>query len=260
MDNLFSDIKNFGIESVPNMYFTSTAEANDKLTVWCEGDPEEYIFEKTFTCPVCEKDFKSSKLKSKKAKLEKIDRDLRPIYNVLDSVAYDTISCTNCRYTGSNTNFNNVMESQVELLINGITNKVSKNKHMMVYTYDYAIDRYKLAILSSYIKKGPASERAFYYMKLAWLYRSINDKVREYYFLEQSYEGYSKAFIEEKFPMMGNDEHTFKLIISEIARIIGRYNEAKRWIGSLLVDRNVNEKIRKRGEDIKELITKDLKK
>ncbi len=260
MDNLFSDIKSFGINKIPNMYFESTQESVDKPTVWNEGEASEYIFEVEVTCPVCEKVFKTSKLKSKRAKLENIDSDLRPVYNVVDAVAYDTISCTHCRYTGSNTNFKNVMEKHVDLLINGIANNITKNEHTMVYSYSYAIDRYKLAVLSSVIKEGPASERAFYYMKMAWLYRSLNDKVREYYYLEQSYEGYCKAFNEEDFPIMGNDEHTFKLITGDIARKIGRYEESKKWIGSLLVDRTINDRIKARAQDIKELLVKDLKK
>ncbi len=260
MDNLFSDIKNFGIEELPNMYFLSTKATEEKLTVWNDGDGTEYLFEAEIVCPVCEKKFNTSKVKSKRARLINIETDLRPVYDVLDSVAYDTISCTHCRYTASNTNFNDVKPSDKEILIKGIASNVTKNEHTLVYSYEYAMDRYKLAILSSKLKNAPDSESAFYFMKLAWLYRSVKDKVREYYFLEQAYEGYSKAFTEEKFPIMGNDEQTFKLITGEIARRIGRIEEAKKWIGSLIVDKSTNEKIKTRAKDIKELIVQDLKK
>ncbi len=260
MDNLFSDIKNFGVKYIPNMYFESTKKEEEKLTIWNEGEPTEYLFEKEIICPVCGNTFKTTKLKSRRARLVNVETDLRPEYNVVDSVAYDTISCTFCRYTASNTNFDDVTQEHKDLLINGIANNVTKNEHSFVYTYEYAMDRYKFAILSSRIKKAPNSECAFYFMKLAWLNRAVGDKVREYYFLEQAYEGYCKAFNEEDFPIMGNDEHTFKLIAGEIARRIGRTEEAKKWIGSLLVDRTIADKIKQRAQDIKHLILEDLKK
>lgn len=259
MDNLCGEIKSFGIKNTLDMYFPSTAAKLEKLTLWNEGEPNEYVFEAEVECPICEKTFKTTKMKAKRAKLEYIDTDLRPVYNIIDSVAYDTISCTHCRYTASNTNFNEVLPKHKDAIINGIANNVSMNEHTIVYSYQYAIDRYKLAILSSKLKNAPASERAFYFMKLAWLHRSMNDKVREYYYLEQAYEGYCKAFNEEDFPIMGNDEHTFKLITGEIARRIGRYDESKKWIGSLLVDRTINDRIKNRAFEIKELLVSDLK-
>lgn len=258
MDNLFRDIENFGINKIPNMYFASTKGAAKKLTIWNEGEPTEYLFESKVVCPVCNNTFKNTKLKSRRARVINIESDLRPIYNVVDSIAYDTISCTYCRYTASSTNFNDVKVKDKDNLIYGIANNVTKNEHTFVYTYEYAMDRYKLAILSSNIKKAPASESAFYYMKLAWLNRAVNDKVREYFFLEQAYEGYCKAFNEEEFPIMGNDEYTFKLIAGEIARRIGRLDEAKKWIGSLIVDRTVSDKIKLRAQNVKELIVSDL--
>ncbi len=258
MDNLFDSIESFGIKDISDMYFKARVQGTEKSTFFGD-DPNNYLFEVEVDCPVCEAKFKTTKVKAKKATLTGIDTDLRPNYDALDTVAYDTISCLNCRYTASNTNFAQVMTKQVDDILQTVRYKVLENPHEMVYTYQYAIDRYKLAILSSKAKNAPASESAFYYMKLAWLYRALNDKVREYYFLEQAYEGFCISFNEEDFPIMGNDEHTFKLFTGELARRLGRYEESKKWIGSLLVDRTINDRIRQRAEEIKEFLIVDIK-
>jgi len=40
-----------------------------------------------------------------------------------------------------------------------------------VYDYDTAINRYKLALFNTLVKKGKASEKAYTCLKISWLYR-----------------------------------------------------------------------------------------
>lgn len=59
---------------------------------------EEFIFLKNYTCPVCGKEVKNPTVKSSKARLVGSDPDLRPVYEIIDSLKYDVVMCNHCGY------------------------------------------------------------------------------------------------------------------------------------------------------------------
>ena len=63
---------------------------------------EEHIFDKTFTCPVCDQEFKTKMVKAGKVKLMDLDSDLRPMYQHMDPLKYDAIVCPNCGFAALN--------------------------------------------------------------------------------------------------------------------------------------------------------------
>ena len=54
-------------------------------------EESEMIFDKTYRCPVCDRQFKSKAVMSGKAKLVSIDTDLRPKYQGIDCIKYDVV-------------------------------------------------------------------------------------------------------------------------------------------------------------------------
>ena len=50
------------------------------------NEEQDYLFDKTYTCPVCEKSFKSKTVKSGKARMIGTDQDLRPTFEGVDSL------------------------------------------------------------------------------------------------------------------------------------------------------------------------------
>lgn len=264
MYNYLGNIKEFGVEKVDNdIFFQPTEKEYDTSTVFNDTDPKSILLKKEVKCLICSEVFKTLAQKVRRSKLINIDTDLRPTYDTIDTVAYDIISCPKCGFTSTTSSFNKITVKEKNNFLENTQSSFVKTEEededKYAWTYDEAINRYKLAVYVNFVKKGTIGERSFLYMKIAWLYRAVRNKEREYFFLHQAYEGYKIAFAQETFPIMGNDEPTFKLLNGEIARRLGRVDEAKQWIGSLLVDRNTSEKLRERGKDIKNLIVRDLK-
>ena len=54
---------------------------------------QDFLFDKSCTCPICDKDFKTRTVKVGKAKLAGSDLDLRPRYDQIDMLKYDVIMC-----------------------------------------------------------------------------------------------------------------------------------------------------------------------
>ena len=178
MANLFSGLEAFGLGKMANMEVYATDEKNNKKSSQQEESEKnvvveaDYLFDKSFTCPVCDKEFKSKTVKTGKVKLVSADSDLRPKYQNVDSLKYDAIVCPHCGYGALNRFFNYVTSVQGKLIREQIS---SSFKGISVdgdsYSYEDAIARHKLALVNTIVKRSKLSERAYTCLKTAWLLR-----------------------------------------------------------------------------------------
>ena len=63
-----------------------------------EKKETDYLFEKTYTCPVCNTEFKALKVKASMPKLLRTDPDMRPVYQSIDITKYECVACEKCGY------------------------------------------------------------------------------------------------------------------------------------------------------------------
>ena len=120
----------------------------------------DLIFDKTYDCPVCGGKFKAKTVKTGKVKLIAADSDLRPKYQLVDSLKYDVIACTYCGYAALNRYFNYMTSTQARM----IKQNISENFNGLtsdgdIVTYDEAITKHKLALANTVVKHAKASER-----------------------------------------------------------------------------------------------------
>lgn len=278
MANLFSGLENFGLGELQGLDVYNTG-SNDKKDGDKEAEKpkiteEDFIFDKTHTCPVCDNEFKSKSIKTGKVKLLGADSDLRPKYQLVDSLKYDAIVCPSCGYSALNRFFNYMTAPQAKLIKEQITvNFRGIENNGEIYTYDEAIARHKLVLVNTIVKKAKNSERAYTCLKIAWLLRGKVEtlpadtdnydqeiaklKSEEDEFIYNAYEGFTTAFSKEMFPMCGMDENTVTYLVADLARRCGKFDEAGRWISKVLVARDANERIKSKARDLKELIVQN---
>ena len=274
MDNLFSGLEEFGLNNLSNIniYDEKEEDTKDNKVKSKKGFSEEdIIFDRTYTCPVCDTDFKSKSVKTGRVKLKGLDSDLRPRYHQADPLKYDAILCTSCGYASLTRFFKNVTHTQADWIKKSISSSYKPVEETgNVYSYDDAIARHKMALVSSIVKKAKTSERAYTCLKTAWVIRGkaetlpkdtpdykqvlLRLKKEEMEFISNAYEGFSDAFMKETFPMCGMDESTITLLVAELARKTGKLDEASRWISRVLVSRDANDRIKDKAREIKELL------
>ncbi|MGF7142843.1 hypothetical protein HNQ56_001265 [Anaerotaenia torta] len=278
MENLFSGLEAFGLKNLSEMdiYDEKEKDAGDKSA---EDDKpsfseEDAIFDKSFVCPVCDKEFKSKMVKSGKVKLANLDSDLRPIYQFMDPLKYDAVVCPHCGFAALNRFFKYVTNAQATLIKTNISaNFKGIKENNSVFTYDDAMIRHKLALVNSIVKKAKTSERAYTCLKIAWLLRGKAEALpkntpdyqkqleemekEERDFIEKAYIGFEEAFSKENFPMCGMDEVTMSLLMAELGRKTGKITESSRWISKVLTSRNANERIKQKARDIKALLREE---
>ena len=275
MANLFSGLESLGLSNLSGMKLFENKEKEKEQAKKTVEQPEvkeaDLLFEKTFTCKVCDQEFKSKMVRTGKVKLIGSDNDLRPKYQYVDSLKYDAIVCPNCGYAALNRFFNYMTDTQAKLIKENISaNFKGLKEGEDILTYDEAITRHKLALVNAVVKHAKASEKAYTCLKLGWLLRGKAETLpedtpnkeevkkqlaaQEKEYMANAYEGFMEAFSKEPFPMCGMDETTMTYLTADLARQIGKYDEALRMIARVLTSRDVNERIKSRARDMKDLI------
>ncbi|MDF2542665.1 MAG: hypothetical protein K0S47_2383 [Herbinix sp.] len=275
MANIFSGLEAFGLGKLSEMSVYDEKEKEDVNKSNVENKPAfselDIIFDKTYTCPVCDKEFKTKMVKSGKVKLLSLDTDLRPRYQFVDPLKYDAIVCPHCGFAALSRFFTYVSDMQSKLIKANISSVFKGLKESGdILSYDDSIARHKLALVNAIVKKAKTSERAYTCLKTAWLLRGkaesmpestadyknviANIEKEELEFIAKAYEGFVEAFTKEAFPMCGMDENTVTLLVAELARKVGKYEEASRWISKVLIARDANERLKQKAREIKEAI------
>lgn len=278
---LLSGLSRFGLGSLEGMDLYSKPKKEEKKVEEKKAPPvvheQDFLFDKTYTCPVCDKEFKARTVKVGKAKLIGSDMDLRPKYEHVDMLKYDVIMCPCCGYAALSRYFKFLTSPQIKL----IREKISMNfrsreeEPKETYTYDEALERYKLALVNAIVKMAKSSEKAYICMKTAWLLRGkgehlnkeekgyeekkkkIDEEERE--FLKNALDGFLAARQSETFPMCGMDESTVDYLIAVTAAKFEQYDVAMKLISGVLVSMNANTRMKDRARAFKEQVMKQIK-
>lgn len=233
----------------------------------------EVLFDKKCECPVCDEKFTSKAVKSSKVRMISQDTDLRQKYPI-DILKYDAIVCPNCGYAALNRFFKYMQPTQAKLIQENISNNFQGLETTGdIYSYDDAIERHKLALASTIIKKAPDSEKAYTCLKTAWIFRGKAEslpkdtenykeelraiKKQEIELLNNACEGFASAYSKEDFPMCGMDQLTLEYLMADLCRRTGRFDESGRYISRVLTNRSANERIKNKARDLKELLEQD---
>ena len=175
--NLFAGLEKFGIKADNT---TDLFEDEKKPAASADGGKTEaaptedsFLLDKAIRCTVCDKVFKTKMIKNGRIKRLEPDLDLRPRFEYIDTLKYDVASCPYCGYTAMNRYFEHVTSGQIKLIKEQVCAnfKPTGSDEPAVLDYDQAIERYKLALFNTIVKKGKTSEKAYSCLKLSWLYR-----------------------------------------------------------------------------------------
>ena len=216
--------------------------------------PEECIYDKTYTCPVCQEVFKANQIRKGRAKFVSNDDDLKPNYTPIQPDYYDVILCNHCGYAAISSKFETITLSQQEAVEKNITPQYVKQDYSDLYDVDTAIDRYNQALKNCDVKKSKIGEKSYIHLKLAWLYRDKNDTSKEIEHLKIAYDGFNEAFTTEKLPICGLDENTLLYILAAIGIKIGYEEEGIRILSRLIVKKDLSSRFKEKISALKDKI------
>lgn len=274
MGDLLSGLESFGLGGLEGMNLfeekKAPGEAVKEAPVITEKD---FLLDKTTECPVCDEKFMTRAVKGGKAKLLSQDRDLRPRHEGIDITKYDVIMCPYCGYAALGRYFPNILDSQRKKVREKITASFKPQgvKPPETYTYDEALDRYKMALVNAIVKGAKASEKAYICLKSAWVVRGKAEemgpddpqyaaaKAMEAEYQKNAYEGFCSAVETESFPMCGMDETTVDYMIAVLAFETDHLDVCSKMIAKVLQSPTANPRTKDKVRFLKEEVLNKLK-
>ncbi len=236
---------------------------------------ETLLFDKKYTCPVCEIEFGSKTLRSGKVRMKSQDIDLRPVYTEMDPSKYEVITCPMCGYSVLTKYFAPLTKFQVDEIKSKITANFKKQKFgEKCYSYEEARLRYELAIASAMVKKAKNSEKAYLCLKMAWLVRGETERLdpgapdyeekkkkneaEEKELLKKALDGFVLARQSET-KIAGMDETTTDYLMAAVAMEVDEFDIAIRMISNIIASRTANSRIKDKANDLKEMVLEKKK-
>lgn len=282
--NLLSGLEKFGLSAGQDM---SIFDEEKKQKVQEDGEggqkeeipqEEDFLLDKTVRCKICDNVYHVKQVKSGRVKRLESDQDLRPRHQYIDTLKYSVWSCPYCGYTALSRNIDELTGVQRKLIEENVCTQFKGNLQeddCTSYTYDQAIDRYKLALFNSIAKKGKISERAYLCLNISWLLRAkaeelpnetpldaevlaqIKKEEQEYYV--QAYEGFLKAVATENFPMCGMEQSTVDYLMAVMSYKLGKLENASKFLQVILGSQAANRRIKDKALDLKNEIIASIK-
>lgn len=280
MSGLLSGLSSLGLGNLENaQIFEEPKEeqsTNKHVVDMPEIQEKDLIFDRSFECPVCDKKITSKIMKTGKAKLLHTDKDLRSVYEGLDAQKYDVVTCSYCGFSALGRYFKPMAPTQTKLIRENICKNVKiKPNTGEIYTYEEAMERYKLALACAIVKQAKASEKAYVCLKSAWLLRGWREELEkeqgnqarcaemqaeEKEYLKNALEGFMAAKGAESFPICGMDENTVDYLIAVLAFDFGKYDISSKLVASILTSPSAGVRMKDKARELKDELLAVLKK
>lgn len=277
--NLFAGLEKFGLGQSGEFDITKEepkkAAAAQPQAAEPKALPKEtdFLIDKKMRCPICDKEFPIKSVATTRLKKLESDFDLRPNFAYIDQLKYDAIFCPNCGYTAMTANFPKIEPARAKLIKQEISANFKPVREELrdTYSYEYAIEKMKLALVCCMAKKAKMSEKAYCCLKLAWLRRAQLKKIekagdqvnpelaqvaRQEYdaFYSQAYEGFLKAMETETPPFNGIPSTSLEYMIVNMAVELGHLDVAGKLVSKLITNPNTPSALKDKCRDIKDEI------
>ena len=266
MAGILSGLKNMGLGKLESAKLYEEEKATDSGSDAAQSvvAEKDLIYDRSFTCPVCDHKFTAKVMKTGKARLLGMDLDLKPKYEGIDAVKYDVQVCPQCKYAALTSFFTGLLSTQMKLIRENISNQVHINIiNEEIYSYEEAIERYQLALACAIVKRAKDSEKAYICLRYAWTLRGQQESLaeksseleeQEQECLRNALEGFVNARQKESLPICGMDQNTLDYLIAALAYEVKRDDVAAKMVASILGSSTANARMKDKARNLKQMI------
>lgn len=278
--NIFSGLDGLGLSGLGDLKLFEDDKKEAEAAKIKEMTPEEHeaemLLDKTHECPICSASFKNRALRAGKARLISSDIDLRPRFEYIEPLKYDVISCPRCGYTTLTRFYKPLTPVQRKNVLEKIANNYKpQTEPEGNYTFEYALGRYKLALVCDVVKLARASEKGYTCLRAYWLCKSwkedleqkgekdeaklaqIDAMIKE--FRQNAFDGFVAAREKESYPMCGMDESTVDYLVAVLAMELGKFDVTSKMLAGIFGSASASPRMKDRARDLKEEVLKRIK-
>ena len=181
--------------------------------------------------------------------------------------------CPICGYAALGRYFTALLPTQVKNIKEQISSNVVLTKYDdETYSFEQALERYKLALACAVVKRSKVSEKAYVCLRTAWLMRSYREylatqegdnkalmeslEAQEKEYEENAYRGFIEARSSENSPIAGMDSTTLDYLLAQLSFHLKDYETCSRMVSGILTSPGANARIKDKARDIKEQLVK----
>lgn len=200
----------------------------------CGGIALQTFWEQEFTCPVCDKRFRSLRVFSDAIRIKDRDSDLKPTYDGVNALLFQPVTCPECLYTAFENDFEMPLSQKQKEMLTKLCEKLkamlsidlSKDRGLKDAASLFTIAAAVYVVVEKHLRAAEA------YLKLAWLFRDLNDPAEEAKALTGALKHFTESYTKEAL----SDEQQIMVLfyLGELNARLSNKKEAIKWFSTLI--------------------------
>jgi uncharacterized protein (DUF2225 family) len=203
------------------------------------ADLDKLLYDVNVNCPVCAEAFRAQRVRKSALIPDGRDTDFYVRYRDFDPTDYSIWQCPSCGYANADTSFDEVNPAERHVLREALkaVQPLAVPRERDLATVMALFERAVFAARA----RNSHSRAAGLYLRMAWVHRREGNAADERTYLEQAFSSYLEAYQSEPFPLGKMSELTVQYLLGELARRLGRYNEAVQYFAGVTQSRDHSE-------------------
>jgi uncharacterized protein len=196
----------------------------------------EPLYDKKCKCVMCEQFFTTKKVRSRFVKVLSFDTDFAPNYaeGFENPNLYYVNVCPNCGYSFTDEYSSYFPPGAKQIINDKICSQWVPRDFSLERSVQEALNTYKLSIYCSILKKEKHIVSAGLYIRLAWLYRSLDNNDQEMRFLKLALKEYTESYSTGDFKGTQVSELRLMYLIGDLSKRTGNSQDAVRFFSKVI--------------------------
>jgi len=196
----------------------------------------EPTFDRKYECIICKQPFTTKKLRSRFIKVVSYDTDYCPTYSSEETnpILYHINVCPHCGYSSSN-DFapyfppGTIEEIQTKVCNNWVPHEFGQKRNLAD-----AIKTLQLAAYCGTLKREKHITMAGIYVRIAWLYRSLQNDEQEQRFLNLATKAYLDSYLNDDYRGTQVSDIKILYLIGELSRRSNQTEQAVKFFSKVI--------------------------
>ncbi|MDL2220527.1 DUF2225 domain-containing protein [Eubacteriales bacterium OttesenSCG-928-N14] len=210
----------------------------------------EYLYEKSYTCPLCKTAFKQPTVRASKLVHAHTDADMRTHYVGIEPLYYDVLTCPNCQYSALHEVFDTAISKDAPRV------NAALEPYANSYTLKLGTDRDSETVFASYYLALLCAPECFsnhqmqtskLWLKLSRVYHDSGNAAMERDAAEHALADY--LYVYERSQMPPAQQQQLNLMLAELYYQLGDIVNARRFFFMVKTEKEGSNALKKQADD-----------
>lgn len=194
------------------------------------------LYDKKYTCSMCDKTFTTKKVRSRFVKVLSYDTDFAPVYaeESENPNLYYVNVCPHCGYSFTEEFGNYFPPGTKTAITEKICSQWVPRDFSSERSLQEAANTFKLGAYCSSLKKEKHIVTAGLYLRLSWLYRLLKNDEQEFRFLKIALNEYTESYSTGDYKGTQVSEIRLMYLIGDLSKRIGNTQDAVRFFSRVI--------------------------